>query len=271
MIDPDNITLPVLNKQTSVVLKDVPEYDLMTFDLDSDKDLKKYLKYIEKEVRQSFEYREYIAYLKEYYHMDESGIEQISSRENKAIRIEIHHYPYTLYDIVGIVYQKRTYYQESLESEMVAKEVMMLHYKLLIGLIPLTTTEHELFHDGKIFYPADKILGRWDLFEKLYQQWIGSDLLDMTQRIRTYSDDNSELMKTTEILSPNHIHFEYTPNSQYQLPNPNQMGNFMQNRIQEIKQNNYRLPTLDDMKDINKKDTIQERRSIISPCFFFKQ
>lgn len=271
MIDPDNITLPVLNKQTSVVLKDVPEYDLMTYDLDNDKDLKKYLKYIEGEVRHSFEYREFISYIKDYYHMDESGIEQISSKDNKAVRIEVHHYPYTLYDIVGIVYQKRCYYQESLEPEMTAKEVMMLHYKLMVGLIPLTVTEHELIHDGKIFYPVDKILGRWDLFEKLYQQWIGSDLLDMTQRIRTYSDDNSELMKTTEILQPNHIHFEYTPNSQYQLPNPSNMESSMQHRLLDIKQNNYRLPTIEDMQDLGKKDSIEDRRSIINPVFFFKE
>ena len=269
MIDPDNISLPVHNNQNAIFLKDVPEYDFITYDLNNDKDLKKYLKYIEKEVRQSFEYKEFIAYIKEYFHMDESGFEKINSKDNKAIRIEVHHYPYTLFDIVSIVYQKRCYYQESLEPEMVAKEVMMLHYKLIVGLVSLTTTEHELMHDSRIFFPVDKILGRWEVFEDLYKDWIGSDLLDMTQRIREYSDNNSELMKTTEILSPNHIHYEYMPNSQYQIPNFNNMENNKKYRITEIKNINYTLPTVDDMKDINKTDSIKDRKSIINPIFFF--
>ena len=91
----------------------------------------------------------------------------------------------------------------------------------------------------------------------------------MTQRIRQYSDDNSELMKTTEILSPNHIHYEYMPNSQYQIPNFNNMENNMRYRITEIKNNNYTLPTVDDKKDINKTNSIKDRKTIINTIFFF--
>ena len=103
MIDPDNILIPIKNNQTNIILKDVPEYDFIVWDLDSNKELKKYMKTIENEVRHSFEYKEYISYLREYYGMDESGFERINSKGNKCIKIEIHHYPYTLFDIVSIV------------------------------------------------------------------------------------------------------------------------------------------------------------------------
>lgn len=269
MIDPDNITLPVINQQHAIVLKDVPEYDFLVWDLESDKDLKKYFKTIENEVRHSFEYKEYIPYIKEHYGLNHSAFEKISCKDNRAVKIEIHHFPYSLYDIVNIVYHKRCYYQEPLEVQMVAREVMMLHYKLLVGLISVTETEHQLMHEGKLFFPVTKIFGRWKLFEDLYKQWIGSDLLDTTQRMIEYSDDNSELLKTLEILQPNHIHYEYTENNPYSLPNFNNLQNNMQGRLLEIKNNNYKLPTIDEIKDVNRKDDIRDRRSIISPIYFF--
>ena len=265
MIDPDNITLPVPNNVTTLNLNEVPEFDFATYDLNSDKDLKKYLRYIEGEVRHSFEYREFIAYIKDFYGMNQSGFEQIDTTNNK-IKIEIHHYPYSLFDIVSIVYQKRCYYNESLEPQMVSKEVMMLHYKLLVGLVALTTTEHQLMHDGKLFYPANKILGRWDVFEKLYQTWIGSDLLDMTERIRQYSDDNSDLMKTMEILQPKHITYSFNANSEYRLPEPANIQNHLTNRLQDIKNNNYRLPTKN-----NSDESLSDKSSdkAIKPIFFY--
>ena len=39
------------------------------------------------------------------------------------IKIEIHHYPFSLRDIVEIVLRKRMYYKESIEVQMTAKEV----------------------------------------------------------------------------------------------------------------------------------------------------
>ena len=77
------------------------------------------------------------------------------------IKIEIHHYPFSLRDIVEIVIRKREYYKESLSVQMTAKEVMMLHYKLIIGLIPLSQTVHELAHSSRLFVPSDKVLGRY--------------------------------------------------------------------------------------------------------------
>lgn len=265
MIDPDNIIIPIPNQVTTLTMDEVPEFDFATYDLNSDKDLKKYLRYIEGEVRHSFEYREFIAYIKDFYGMNQSGFEQVDTTNNKAIKIEIHHYPYSLFDIVSIIYHKRCYYNESLEPQMLAKEVMMLHYKLLVGLVPLTTTEHQLMHDGKLFYPANKILGRWDVFEKLYQSWIGSDLLDMTERIRQYSDDNSDLMKTMEILQPKHIVYQFNKESGYRLPEPANIQNNLNNRLKEIKKNNYKLPV---QEDIEKTDTVKTDKPI-QPIFFY--
>ena len=168
MIDPDNIILVEDNKNTELKINNVPEFDLLVWDLEDDKELKKYYTTIEREVRKSFEYREMINFLRDNYGMDECSFLKVSNKDNFNIKIEVHHYPFTLYDIVVIVYKKRIFYQESLDVEMVSKEVTMLHYKLLVGLISLSKTVHQLVNDGKLFIPIDHVLGRYDLFIDFY-------------------------------------------------------------------------------------------------------
>ena len=63
MIDPDGIMLPQENKQTTIKFGTIPEFDLLTYDLEDEKEFKKYLKDIEKEIRGSFEYKHMIDYL----------------------------------------------------------------------------------------------------------------------------------------------------------------------------------------------------------------
>ena len=103
----------------------------------------------------------------------------VSNHEGFDIKIEIHHYPFSLEDIVEIVVRKRQFYQEDMSAFMVAKEVMSLHYKLMIGLIPLSETVHELNHNHRIFIPIDKLMGRYRLFVEAYKQFITPEQLEM--------------------------------------------------------------------------------------------
>jgi len=268
MIDPDNILLTERNPNNIVKLNHVPEYDFLTWDLEDDKELNKYFKTIEKEVRGSIEYRKFIQYLKNNYNMDKCSFIRLPTKMEgyDSIRIEIHHYPFTLYDVVLIVYRKRIYYQESLDVQMVAKEVMMLHYKLLIGLIPLSKTVHQLVHDSKLFIPVQNVLGRYRTFIDLYKPFCDEEQLETLERIENYSREDSDLHNST-ILDMNTITFSST-NQQYQLPQFDMMEKNMYNRIEDIKHNNYKLPTLEDYNDLNKKDNPEDRRSIIKPFTF---
>ena len=266
MIDPDNIIIAEKNNNNILKLNNIPEFDFLIWDLEDDKDLKKYYSTIEKEIRGSFEYREMIQYLRNNYGMDECSFIKVSNKDNFNIKIEIHHYPFTLYDIVLIVYRKRIYYQESLEVQMVAKEITMLHYKLLVGLIPLSKTVHQLVHEGKLFIPVNNVLGRYMEFVNLYKPFCEPEQLETLERIENYSREESHLYNTS-ILDQNNISIS-TTNKNYQIPNFNNIENNMYNRIDTIKKNNYRLPTLEDYKDLNKKDNINDRKSIIKPLIF---
>lgn len=266
MIDPDNIILTEKNRNNIIKLNQIPDYDFLTWDLEDDKELSKYYKTIEKEVRNSFEYRRMIQYLRNNYAMDECSFIKVSNKDTFNIKIEIHHYPFTLYDIVLIVYRKRCYYGESLDVQMVAKEVTMLHYKLLVGLIPLSKTVHQLVHDGKLFIPVQNVLGRYRVFVDLYKPFCEEEQLETLERIENYSREDSDLHNST-ILDMNTITFSST-NQAYQLPQFDKMEQSMYNRIEDIKQNNYRLPTIEDYQELGKKDKLEDRRSIINPFRF---
>lgn len=270
MIDPDSIIVPKKNEENNIKLNYVPEFDFQVWDLEDDKELKKYFKTIEREVRGSYEYRAMIRYLRDNMNMSQCSFIKVSNEDNYNIKIEIHHYPFTLYDIVEIVYKKRCYYQESLNPMMVAKEIMMLHYKLLIGLIPLSTTVHQLVHDGKLFIPIQNVLGRYQLFIDFYKPFCSEEQLDTIFRIENYSINENSSVYNTEVLDNNNITIQ-SKDSNYQLPDFNNIQGAMNQRITEIKNNNYKLPTLEDKKFINKKDKLEDRKIIIKPFEFSRK
>lgn len=273
MIDPDGIMLPQENKQNTLKFGTIPEFDFITYDLEDEKEFKKYLKDIEKEVRGSFEYKHMIDYLRNYMGMDQCSFIQVSNKDNYNIKIEIHHYPFTLFDIVEIVYKKRSSNYEPLDVEMVAKEVTLLHYKLLVGLIPLSVTVHQLAHEGKIFIPVQNVFGRYKLFVDMYKNYCEPEQLETLDRIEKYSyEQTSELLNSQDVLHMNYINMKIQ-DKKYQLPDLNNMSVQMSSRIETIKNNNYTLPTLKDelSNPTQTKDTIEDRRAITIPFTFVEK
>jgi hypothetical protein len=201
--------------------------------------------------------------------MDQCSFIQVSSRDSYAIKIEIHHYPFSLFDIVRIVYKKRCYFNEPLNVELVAKECTMLHYQLLVGLIPLSTTAHQLFHVGKLFIPVNCVLGRYRLFVDFYKKFCEDEpeLFDALDRIEKYSIEQiSDLYNTANLFNQNEIRIQNN-SAQYQLPDFNNMNTIMNNRISDIKNNGYRLPTITEEKS---KLDYDESKSI-KPVFIFSK
>lgn len=71
--------------------------------------------------------------------------------------IEIHHYPYTLYDLCNIVMMNCS----DFTTFDIAKMVMKLHYMNLVGFVPLCSTSHETFHSGLLEIPINIVEGNW--------------------------------------------------------------------------------------------------------------
>jgi hypothetical protein len=269
MIDPDTILVISTNENNKIVLSNIAPYEDLIWDLDDDKEYKKYVKAVEKEVRQSYEYREMIRFFKENYDMNRCAFLNISGENKSHVKIEIHHYPFTLSDVVEIVLRKRQYYQENTDVQMVAKECTILHYKLLIGLIPLSKTAHQLYHDGKLFIPVDKVVGRYDIFSDIYGQFVDDYQRGTLERIKEASLIEENDFRNTTVLDDNAITIE-NKQKEYQLPNFAKIEEGMYHRISDIKNNNYRLPNLEDYENLNKKDDTVDRRCVVDALVFFK-
>ena len=255
MIDPDSIHIQESNLPELIKITQVPVFEFEIYNLEDEKEYDHYIKDIEIQVRRSFEYRQFIKYIRENMNMNKcSFLKGVSNEETFDIKIEIHHYPFTLRDIVEIVYRKRNYYNESLTIWMVAKEIMELHYKLLIGLIPLSETVHELVHNARLFIPVDHVLGRYNLFIDYYKPFCTPEQLETIDRIEQYTIENSEIRDTT-IIDQNNVSFQVKDN-RFALPQFNEINDHMIEQIGHIKDNNYLLPSVDEVKENDKQKEV---------------
>lgn len=161
-----------------VVIKDVEEMEYHV-KLESDRDKAKLVKRIEKHIRSSMEYRDYIAFLRDNVGMDACAFfNNINKDSSKSIRIEIHHEPLTLYDYTRVVLEK--YIKEGLpiNDMMISEEVMKLHYQNQVGLIPLSKTLHLIIHGDnseKLVIPAYMIFGDYSSFIEEYGDYLDDD------------------------------------------------------------------------------------------------
>ena len=116
--------------QTTLELPKLSYFDRVQYDLIDPKGFKRYISDIENMVRNSFEYKWFIEELKTNHGMNQcSFFENVSSEDgSRKVRIEIHHEPFTLYDIVMTVYKKRQAMGQDIRPSFVANEVMWLHY-----------------------------------------------------------------------------------------------------------------------------------------------
>jgi hypothetical protein len=241
MRDPLNIIKVDYNKPGFEVLTidDLPEYGISDYDLMDDKDRNKYFDSIEKLVRGSFEYRQFTKYLRENCDMNKCSIyENVNNIDSFKIKIHIHHHPFTLYDIVTIVYNKRCAYQESLAEELVAKEVLFLHYNLYVGLIPLAETVHELVHNNYLFIPLNRVFGAFKEFANMYIDFIPVEVLDLLDRNIEFTErfnEDSEFANM-HILNKNYVYVDLT--GSFDKPDYDVVTKMLYERIKEVKSGN---------------------------------
>ena len=234
MRDPNCIVKPyeLENPPTIIKMDDIPEYNLYDFDLNDEKSFKKYIQTLEKTVRSSFEYKSLIQYLREYMDMNQCAFyENVNNTDTTKVRIEIHHEPLSLYDICLIVYNKRVTYNEPLDEEYVAKEVMYLHYNLMVGLIPLAETVHQLVHAQYLFVPTTAVLGKYKEFVDRYSPYMLPEQLETLERIeeatKTYDNDDAKTL-----LSKNYIYVDMS--GSYKLPKTEDIIQMVKGRIKEL-------------------------------------
>lgn len=190
-----------------------PEDMCYTVQLNSMKDKDKFIKRIERVIRSSMEYRDYIAYLKEYVNMNQCAFfNNVENAQGNRVRIEIHHEPLTLYDIVKVVVNK--YIQEAipLNKLYIADEVMNLHYTNQVGLIPLSKSVHQIVHNSNdIIIPLHMVYGNYKQFLEEYNDYLSIDETDtfILDKIENKIDESREFNKEmANKLTPKYVYVE---------------------------------------------------------------
>lgn len=151
----------------------------MVVDITDEKDRNGFIKRCEKLIRNSYEYKEFIDYLKNFLDMRECAyFENVNNYDSRNVKIEIHHAPFTLYDIVDTILRKRVATGKSLQMLEICNETMAIHFMGQVGLIPLSATVHALVHAGKISIPLNSVFGDYTKFYSIYGDFMNQELKD---------------------------------------------------------------------------------------------
>ena len=219
-------------KIDTIKINSLPEFDIEDYDLSNPKELNNYFKSIERICRNSHTYKKFIDFLREQVDMVKcSFYENVNNIDTFSIKIHIHHAPLTLYDIVTTVYSKRLCNHEPLSELMVAKEVMWVHYNMMVGLIPLSETVHELVHQGMLFIPLNKVFGIYKNFASMYGLYMDPQLKANLSRAEEISRDY-DISKQTKILEVNPVYID--PSGAYEFPNREELVEVLSNKVNAI-------------------------------------
>lgn len=156
----------------------------------SDREKIKVIKQIERMVRGSMEYRQYVKYLKDNLDMTHCAFfSGVTNKDGQKVSLEIHHEPFTLFDITQTVLEKHIMEVDRIDLFDISEEIMQLHYQNKVGLIPLSLTVHQLVHSGKIFVPLDWLKGDYISFLEMYDGYIPDDVHSMLETKLTMTKD----------------------------------------------------------------------------------
>ena len=154
------------NDNIEVMVIDNPgEYEYQeNYETDTEKEA--IVKQAEALCRASMEYSDYIAYLRSNVGMDACAFfNNISKANSKKIRIEVHHAPLTLFDIIKLVLDRAIRTGDEINPMLLAEEATRIHYMNQVGLIPLSKTLHEVVHNSdKLVIPMYMVYGDFRAF-----------------------------------------------------------------------------------------------------------
>ena len=126
-----------------------------------EKEKTSFIKKVESQIRSSREYASFISYIREELQFNHCTI--LNNLDSGSVSIEMHHHPFTLYDLVETEVNKYIMTGQGFNSFIIAHNVLLTHYENLVGLIALSRTMHELIHSNKeILIPKQLVIGNYN-------------------------------------------------------------------------------------------------------------
>lgn len=161
------------------------------------------IKYFVSTTRSSFEYKMIIQYMKNFMDLDSCAFFNEYSMKNGFI-IELHHSPFTMYDICETVANKQLITKNFIKTMDVCEEVAKLHYEFKVGLVPLNPTAHKLIHSEALSIHPSIIYGDWKSFYEEYKEYC-SEVVHEKYKIAISMSENDITNPEVFTYSPTKI------------------------------------------------------------------
>jgi hypothetical protein len=146
--------------------------------------------------------------------------------------IELHHYPFSLFDICEAVAGKKLSEDGYIETFTVIEEAVLLHYKFQVGLIPLNPTAHKLAHVNELEIHPSMVVGEWKELYGIYAPFLSQTAVKKYEELLEIERKNKvpefpSILK----LNPLEIDVKGIP----KIINENELNNLMiENKIKEL-------------------------------------
>lgn len=207
------VNIETLKENNNIILKPKDGYFNLPFYLEqsvfyNSEEYTKFIKTVEKMVRTSSYYTDYIAELKMTYGLNHcmilSNINDSTSDDNKKVSIEMHHGPLmTLYDVVSLITNDCLFNEQSISSFKICDLVLKEHFQHNIQVIMLCKTVHQAVHKGKIFINPKQCIGDIGTLLEKYSDGITQELSSGINKylslVDKYETSDNGLLITKEI------------------------------------------------------------------------
>lgn len=171
----NNNSLEFDEESNTLVSSDYPlTLSLRRTDIVEEKEMNKFIKACEGMIRHSIEYKLWTSYVKEALGLK---VCSVTGEVNDETRVEIHHHPFTLYDITKGVILRYIASSKEFCSFDVALDVIQLHYQMYAPFCLLVSSIHEKYHNGFINIPMEIVKGDTKYFISTYGSFMDDETL----------------------------------------------------------------------------------------------
>lgn len=140
-----------------------------------DSDYKKFIRSVERMVRNSPEYKEWRNYI-----VDVLGIDKcmLTNESMDEVTIDVHHHVPDLYTLITCLVNECISKENEFCSFDICTKAIELHYQNKIGYVTLLKSMHEKFHNGYLRIPMSIVRGDYEYFVNKLLPYADEDQID---------------------------------------------------------------------------------------------
>jgi len=110
------------------------------------------------------------------------------------LSLEMHHCPLTLFDIISIVINYRFSQSKKVTTFSIADEVINLHLKGAVGVVPLSISIHQMVHERSVIIHPAMVSGNYLEFIRSYANGIDEE---MFLKIKNFLEISEEALNNS--------------------------------------------------------------------------